>query len=127
MKLSEAFQILEIRNNLINQKLPIKTSYKLTRFFSELESEAKFFNETLQKIINEYGERDKNGDFVLTEDGQGIKIQKDKDKECMDKISELNSLEANLTYIPEFTLDELEPLELEMKYINLLLPFIKEN
>ena len=127
MKLSEAFQILEIRNNLINQKLPIKTSYKLTRFFSSLEGEAKFFNETLQKIINEYGERDANGNFVLIDDGQGIKIQKDKDKECMDKINELNNLEANLTYVPEFTLDELEPLELEMKYINLLLPFIKEN
>jgi hypothetical protein len=44
----------------------------------------------------------------------------------MNKIDELNKLEVNLTYIPEFTLDELEPLNLEMKYIDLLLPYIKD-
>ena len=44
----------------------------------------------------------------------------------MDKIDELNKLEVNLSYIPEFTLDELEPLNLEMKYISLLLPYIKD-
>ena len=47
MKFSEAFEILEIRNLLVNQKLPIRVSYKFTRFFNELENETKFFNETL--------------------------------------------------------------------------------
>lgn len=127
MKLSEAFQILEIRNSLINQKLPIKTSYKLTRFFSSLEEEAKFFNETLEKIIQEYGQKDENGNFVLTENGKGVQIQKDRLQECMAKINELNDIEVHLEYEPKFTLDELEPLNLEMKYISLLMPYISEN
>ena len=44
----------------------------------------------------------------------------------MDKIDELNKLEVNLSYVPEFTIEELEPLDLEMKYISLLLPYIKD-
>ena len=126
MKFSEVFQVLEIRNLLVDQKLPIRVSYKFTRFFNELESEAKFFNDTLQKLIEEYGKKDEEGNYIYTEDKQGVKIQDDKFQECMDKIDELNKLEVNLTYIPEFTLDELEPLNLEMKYIDLLLPYIKD-
>lgn len=126
MKFSEVFEILEIRNLLVDKKLPIKVSYKLTRFFNELENEAKFFNETLQKLIEEYGKKDENGNYIYTEDKQGVKIQDDKFQECMDKIDELNKLEVNLTYIPEFTIEELEPLDLEMKYISLLLPYIKD-
>ena len=126
MKFSEVFQVLEIRNLLVDQRLPIRVSYKFTRFFNELENEAKFFNDTLQKLIEEYGKKDEEGNYIYTEDKQGVKIQDDKFQECMDKIDELNKLEVNLTYIPEFTLDELEPLNLEMKYIDLLLPYIKD-
>lgn len=126
MKFSEVFEILEIRNLLVDKKLPIKVSYKLTRFFNELENEAKFFNETLQKLIEEYGKKDENGNYIYTEDKQGVKIQDDKFQECMNKIDELNKLEVNLSYVPEFTIEELEPLDLEMKYISLLLPYIKD-
>ena len=126
MKFSEAFEVLEIRNLLVDQRLPIKVSYKLTRFFNELENEAKFFNDTLQKLIEEYGKKDENGNYIYTEDKQGVKIQDDKFQECMDKIDELNKLEVNLSYVPEFTIEELEPLDLEMKYISLLLPYIKD-
>ena len=126
MKFAEAFQVLEIRNLLVDQKLPIKVSYKFTRFFNELESETKFFNETLQNLIEEYGKKDENGNFIYTNDKQGVKIQDEKFDECMNKIDELNKVEVNLNYIPEFTLDELESLNLEMKYINLLLPYIKD-
>lgn len=126
MKFSEVFQLLEIRNLLIEQKLPIRVSYKFSRFFAELENESKFFNEAMQKLIEEYGERDEHGNFIQTEDGQGIKVQKDKFNECMERIEELNNLEINLSYVPDFTLDELELLNLEMKYITLLLPYIKD-
>ena len=126
MKFSEAFQVLEIRNLLVDQKLPIKVSYKFNRFFNELENEIKFFNSTLQNLIEKYGEKDNEGNFVYTDDKQGIKIQEDKYQECMSAINDLNELEVSLTYIPEFTLDELDSLNLEMKYVNLLLPYIKD-
>lgn len=127
MKFFEAFQLLNIRDQIMNQRLPIKVSYKFIKFFSQLENEAKFFNTTLQQIIEEYGKKDEKGNFILTEDGQGVKIQDDKFNECMEKINELNNLEVNFSYTPEFKLSELDSLELEMRYINLLIPYIKED
>lgn len=127
MKLVNTIEYLNIRDTLINKKLPIKTSYKFSRFFNQLENEAKFFNETLQKIVDEYGQRDENGEFILTSDKQGVKIKEDKLEECMGKIDELSNVEVHLEYEPVFSLDELEGLDLEMKYINLLMPYISEN
>lgn len=127
MKLVNTIEYLNIRDTLINKKLPIKTSYKFSRFFNQLENEAKFFNETLQKIVDEYGQRDENGEFILTSDKQGVKIKEDKLEECMSKIDELSNVEAHLEYEPVFSLDELEGLDLEMKYIDLLMPYISEN
>lgn len=127
MRLADTFNFLEIRNKIIDKKLPIRTSYKFNRFFNELEAEAKFFDETLQKIIEEYGQRDEDGNFVYTQNKNGIKIKDDKFNECMEKVDELNNVEVQLTYIPEFTLEELEGLDLEMKYINLLMPYISEK
>ena len=127
MKLAETFGILEIRTKLIDKKLPIKTSYKFNRFFNEIEAEAKFFDETLQKIVEEYGQRDEEGNFVYTQNKNGVKIKDEKLDECMEKINELNNIEVHLDYVPSFTLEELEGLDIEMKYINLLMPYISEN
>jgi len=127
MKLIEVFDILNIRNKLVDKKLPIKTSYKLNRLFNELEVESKFFNETLEKIIDEYGQKDEAGNFILTDNGQGVKIKEEKFSECKNKIDELSNVEIHLDYEPVFSLDELDGLDLEMKYINLLIPFISEN
>jgi len=33
-----------------------------------LEQEIKFFNETLEAIIKEYGQKDENGEFIYTAD-----------------------------------------------------------
>lgn len=127
MKLAETFNFLQLRNKIIDKKIPVKTLYKFTRFFNQLESEGKFFNETLQSIIDTYGQRDENGEFILTDNGQGIKIKEDKSNECMKKINELNEIEVQLSYIPKFTLDELEGLELDFKEMELLIPYIEEN
>ena len=126
MKFVDAFEVLKIKPQIINKKLPIKTSYKFTRLFDQLETETKFFNNTLQSIIEEYGQRDEDGKFVLTDDGTGVKIKEDKLSECMEKIDELNNVEINLTYVPNFALEELDGLELEIRYITYLMPYIKE-
>ncbi len=127
MKLAETFNFLQLRNKIIDKKMPIKTVYKFTRFFNQLESESKFFNETLQSIIDVYGQRDEDGEFILTDNGQGVKIKEDKFNECMEKVKELNEVETQLSYIPKFTLDELEGLELDFKEMELLIPYIEEN
>ena len=127
MKFSEANQILGLQSQIMNKKLPIRTAYKFTKFFNALNKENAYYNETLQGIIKEYGQVDENGQYILTEDKQNIKIQEGRESECIEKIKELNTTDIQLEYVPTFTLDELDSLEIETKYIFLLMPYITEN
>ena len=88
MKMSELFQLNQLQKDIINKKMPIKIAYKFTRLFKEIQGQIDFFNSTIEKLINEYGQKDENGNFILTEDKTGVKIQEDKYKECMNKIDE---------------------------------------
>jgi len=45
----------------------------------------------------------------------------------MAKFNELGQVEVDLYYEPKFSLDELDSLNLEMKYISWLMPYISEN
>lgn len=127
MKLSELFQLSQLEPKIKDKKMSIKTTYKFTRLFKEIEEQVNFFNETLSNLIKEYGKRDENGEFVLTENKSGIMVQEDRYDECMAKVQELNELEPELTYIPSFKLEELDNLELSIDDLNLLMPFIEEE
>jgi hypothetical protein len=45
----------------------------------------------------------------------------------MQKMNELDNLEITLQYIPTFTLDELDTLELSMNEMEVLMPLIDEE
>ena len=127
MKLSDIFQLAQLEPKIKDKKMSIKTTYKFTRLFKEIEEQVNFFNETLSNLIKEYGKRNENGEFVLTENKSGVMIQEDRYDECMAKVQELNELEPELTYIPSFKLEELDNLELSIDDLNLLMPFIEEE
>ncbi len=127
MKMSDLIKLNQLQYKVNNKKMSIKTTYKFTRLFKELNEHAKFFQDTISNLIKEYGERDENGEFVLTENKAGIVIQKDKQDECIQKMNELDNLEITLQYIPTFTLDELDTLELSMNEMEVLMPLIDEE
>ena len=127
MKMSELFELSQLKSKIENTKMSIKTTYKFTRLFKEIEEHVNFFNNTLADLIKEYGQKDEEGNFILTENQNGVKIKEDKYEECMKKVQELNELEPELSYIPSFDLEELDNLELSMEELNVLMPFIKEE
>lgn len=127
MKMSELFELNELRSKIEDKKMSIKTTYKFTRLFNELEEQVNFFNTTLSNLIKQYGKKDENGEFVLTENKTGVMIQEDKYDECMKKVQELNDLEPEISYIPSFKLEELENLELSIDELKKLMPFIEEE
>lgn len=127
MKMSELLQLNQLQQNITNKKMPIKITYKFTRHFKEVQEQVDFFNNTVQNLINQYGKKDENGDFILTENKNGVMIQEDKFNECMNKIDELNDLDIELTYNPTFTIEELDGLDLTISELNSLMPFIVES
>ena len=83
------------------------------------------YHQKFSEIINEFGKRDENGEFVYSQDGSSIEIIEGRQTECQEKVNELQNLEAEIQDI-FFTIDELDGLNLTLYEMNCLLPFIKE-
>ena len=108
-----------------NHRVSFKTSYHLAMLANEVDKQYRFYQEQLQNLLNEYGQKNDQGELVPTEDGQGIKLIPQTMNECYAKLNELGNIEVIL---PDyyFTLDELQELELSPIEISAILPFIKE-
>ena len=112
--------------DLIKKKtLPIKTAYKLSRLFKVIDSEARFYTEQLNTIIEQYALRDENGDKVTTNEGNSIQIAPDYIELTSQKINELLSLDVELPDLM-FSLDELDSLGLTMEEVNAFFPLIQD-
>lgn len=46
-------------NKLLDTKLPVKTSYRISRVISKIEPEIKLFNQTRLELIKKHGKEDK--------------------------------------------------------------------
>ena len=123
--MSKVLDLQELYPKISSQALPISTTYKLTKLFNAIKSEAEFYTTNLDKIISEYGQKDENGNFIYTDDKKGIKIDQDKISEVEQKLQELLSIEVELPNVT-FKLFELEKVELSVQEFNNFLPFIEE-
>lgn len=124
MKLFEVLAIQNFYNLVLNAKLPIKTTYKLTRLMRRVEEETKFYQTEFAKIINEYALRE-NGELVYSDDMTSIKIIEGKEEECSAKILELKNLEIDLSDF-HFSIEEFDRLELSINEMYGILPLIND-
>lgn len=124
MKLIEVLSIQNFYNLVLNAKLPIKTTYKLTRLMRRVEEEAKFYQTEFTKIVNEYALRE-NGELVYSDDMTSIKIIEGKEEECASKILELKNLEIDLSEF-HFSIEEFDNIELSINDMYGILPLIKD-
>lgn len=109
---------------LFQEKLSPRLSYKLMKFISKIETEERFYNETMKEIINTYCEKDEEGNFIPADNG--IKIKNGYSEECNKMITELDSLEIEPPNIT-FTIDELEEVKFSIQDMLVLSPFITEE
>ena len=122
------YQILEfenIYNKLKDEKMSVKTAYKFSKLTREIENERFFYQTKLQSIIETYGEKDDEGNFVLTEDKNGVQIKKGEIEKCQREVAELTNLDVEINGI-EISIEELESFELTLQDMEILMPFIKE-
>ena len=124
MKLYEVLAIQNFYNLIQDAKLPIKTTYKLTRLMRRVEEEVRFYQTEFAKIVNEYAFRE-NGELVYSEDMTSIKITEGKEEECSAKILELKNLEIDLSEF-HFSIEEFDNIELSINDMYGILPLIKD-
>jgi hypothetical protein len=106
-----------------SQKLPFKTSYKLTLLAQEIQKHVDFYQEQFRSLIMEYSKKDENGAPIPTDDGQGVKLAEETLTEAYQRLSELQDLDAELPDY-KFSPDDFGDIELTPLEMNVLLPFI---
>lgn len=75
LMLGELANVIQGISAIVEEKLPIKTSYWLTRNTDKMTSELKVFETSRQKLLDTYALKDKDGEKILTEDKQSYKMQ----------------------------------------------------
>ena len=120
-------QILDFSNFYAlvkNQKISFKTSYRLAMLAAEVEKQHNFYTEQFRMLLNQYGQKDENGNLVSADDGQSIQLVPETMEECYAKINELRDLDITL---PDyyFSLDDFDGIELTPIEVNAIIPFIK--
>lgn len=121
LPLNEFYQ--RVKNN---NKLSIKTAYKFSKLFSNLDNEVAFYQNKISELIQRYGARDENGNLISTDDKNYISIKEDERQECEKELNELADIKVEMKDIT-FNLDELENLELSIGDLKILNPFIIEE
>ena len=122
MKLYQILNLPHAYETILEKNLPFSLAYKLNKLAEAVNKELEFYRNSMAKLIDEYAEKE-NGQPVLLENGD-IKIIPEKITECQQRINELQNVE--ITIDVSFTPAELEPLEMSIKDLQNLMPFIKE-
>lgn len=121
--MEQIVQIYNLCNNIKTQVLPLKVAYKFAQLANSCDLQFHFFEQKMKEIINDYGEKDGEGNPILNEDGTSIKVKNGQTEICKNKIAELSALEIEIPDIT-FTLEELDNLQLTIDNVKILMPLI---
>lgn len=124
MKMSQIIGVKRVVDEMRQTKFASQTAYKLMKLSKAIDAENDFYIDKLKEIINEFGERDDDGNLVKDDDG--VKICKTKFDECQRALAELNNIEVEKPSV-SLTVEELEPALLSIADMDLLSIFFVET
>jgi hypothetical protein len=122
--ITQILDIPQFYEKVKHQNLPFKLSYKLSKLLREVEYHTNFYKENFKSLLDTYGKKDENGNFIPTFDNQGIQLVAETSDECYAKIEELRNLEIELPDI-YFSLEEFEAIQMTPEEVNIIMPFIQ--
>lgn len=110
MKLIEQISARMVLINHANERLPIQLGYKIAMYIRASENDAKFYQQKLDEILEEFAAKDPEGKFLHTKDNN-IVIQNGKVDECKQRVKELEMTEVNPIALEKFEIGELAPIQ----------------
>lgn len=97
MKIKKAKETNEKLSTITAKKLPIKMSFAIQKNAKRIKEIVDFANERQNDIIDRCAERDDKGEYVPSEDGQGIRIA---DAETfMKEMNELMETDMDIEFV----------------------------
>lgn len=124
MTLSNVDAFFNVYEKLKTIKMPIRIAYKFAKIASQYRDDYRFYQEQMAVILNEFVEKDENGQPVKA--GEGFALKKDSMEQFSNRVQVLASQKID-DPISRFTLEDLDgwgeitPSELES-----LIPFTTE-
>lgn len=114
----------EVFKKLAEMPLNIKVAYNIARIIREIEKENKTFEDTRQKLLFKYGEKDSSGQLIINQNNQ-ITIIPEQINNYNKEIQELldEKIKLNVEPISLNDLGEIQITPAEIYQINM---FIKE-
>lgn len=107
MKFSQLIQIVNYFKEMENNsKLNFSKRRKLIHLNEELDKEFGLFKQEMNKIMDEFCEKDEEGNFITMDNGSN-KIIPEKINECNDVLLELYNTEFEINYEPMILDEEL--------------------
>ena len=82
-------------SKLNNAQLPIKVAYAISKNANKIESELKVYNTEKAKLVNKYGEKDKEGKLKVGENGN-VSLKEEHIEDYNRDIKELLSIENEM-------------------------------
>ncbi len=82
-------------SKLNNAQLPIKVAYAISKNVNKIESELKVYNTEKAKLVNKYGEKDKEGKLKVGENGN-VTLKEEHIEDYNRDIKELLSIENEM-------------------------------
>ena len=107
-----------------SQKLPFKTSYRLTLLTTEIEKHINYYQEQFRNLLMEYSQKDDEGNPMPTSDGQGVLLKEETMNEAYAKLNELRDLDVELPDT-KFSPDDFDGIELSPEEMIVIMPFIE--
>jgi hypothetical protein len=121
IKLGELKEIVNGLNQIMGEKLPVKTAWAFTKLAKTIQSEVKAYEENRMKLIETYGKKDDKGKIILENNQYAIE-----DKEAFGKeFFELGNIEIEINFTP-VSLGDLGDIKLSPVSIMALEKFVGE-
>lgn len=125
-KLGKTEPLIQAILSMKEYSLPFKTAYKLGNLLEAAEKHRKFYNTELKKLLEQYGQRDENGQIMQGDTDGTFMLKEDMVQEFGERLDELMGLDVDYPDV-RFDLYELESLSLTILQVSALTPFINEG
>lgn len=128
MILKDIINMQQTLSNIISQKLPFSLAYKFSKLAKIVDENIQFYSTSLKQIIDEYAEKDEEGNILHDENNPDmIKVKTNLINEFQQKVEELSNVEV-ADEVPTFTFSDLEDkIELTTQEVLALMPVIREE
>ena len=124
LKLNELLNATDALQTLSKKSLQARPAFQVVRLLKAADKEIQEFNDIRVKVVNQYGDKDENGELITDENGN-CHIAPEHINEFNKELNDLLNTEIEIN-ANALSLEDLEELEFTPSDLALLEPFIEE-